>query len=64
MLIFDVLDDRIPAVFVVDEISVTRRIDNVQSKSDVVLLNDMRNCLNVGRLSNRFIWFEPSLGID
>ena len=40
MLIFDVLDDRIPASIVVDLVTVARRVDNIKSETDSILLDD------------------------
>lgn len=40
VLILDVLDDRIPASVVVDLVSVTGGIDNIQAKPNAILLND------------------------
>ena len=41
VLVFDVLDNRVPASIVVDLITITWGIDNVQSQTDAVLLDDV-----------------------
>jgi hypothetical protein len=40
VLVFDVLDDGVPATVVIDLVSVTWGINDVQAKPDAVLLND------------------------
>lgn len=41
VLVLDVLDDGVPASLVVDQITVTGGIDNVQSESHTILLDDV-----------------------
>jgi len=71
VLIFDVLDDWVPATgklvqwascvlrylpsVVVDLISVTWCINNVQSQAHTIFFDDMRHSLNLGGRSDRFI---------
>ena len=63
VLIFDVLDDRIPATLVVDQVAVPWCINNVQSKSDTILLNNMRDGLDLSCASNRFIWLQTTFAV-
>jgi hypothetical protein len=41
VLVLDVLDDWIPASIVVDLITITRGIDNVQPQTNTILLDDV-----------------------
>lgn len=41
VLVLDVLDDWIPASVVVDLITITRGIDNVQPQTNTILLDDV-----------------------
>lgn len=40
VLIFDILDDRVPASVVVDLVSITGGINDVQAKPNTILLDD------------------------
>lgn len=64
VLILDVLDDGIPAAVVVDEIAIARGVDNVESQSHAVLLDDMGDSLNLGGAADRLIGLQSSLRID
>lgn len=64
VLIFNVLDNWIPASIIVDLISIAWGIDNVESQLYAVLLDDVGNGLNFGGRSYWLIWGESSLGID
>ena len=48
MLVLDVLDNWVPALFVVDLVAVAGRINNVHLKTDTILLNDMGNNFDLG----------------
>lgn len=41
VLVLDVLDDGVPAAVVVDQITVARGVDNVEPKTDAILLDDV-----------------------
>lgn len=43
VLILDILDDGVPAAVVVDQVAVAWRVDNVESQTDTVLLDDVRH---------------------
>lgn len=43
MLVLDVLDDRVPALVIVDEVSVTGGVNDVQLKTDAVLNDDCKS---------------------
>ena len=71
-----------PPVFIVDLVTVPRRVDNVQAKLDTVFSDHcptcgqydreptsferhtMRNSLNLGRLSDRVVRFQTTLGVN
>jgi hypothetical protein len=40
VLVLDVLDDRVPALVIVDEVSVARGVDDVQLEANAVLNDD------------------------
>ena len=64
MLVLDILDDRVPAPIIVDQIAIARGIDNVQAKSDTVLLDDMGNRVNLSSRSNDFFRLQSTLRLD
>lgn len=64
VLILDILDDRVPATIVVDEVSVARGVDNVESQANSVLLNDVGNSLDFGGLTNGLLGLHATLGVD
>ena len=64
MLVLDVLDNWVPASVVVDLISVTWGINNVQAQTDTVLLNDVRNGLNLSCRSHRLVGSKSSFRVD
>ena len=41
VLVFDVLDNGVPAALVVDQVTVTGRVDNVEAQTDAVFLDDV-----------------------
>ena len=64
VLILDVLHDWVPASIVVDLITISWCIDNVQSQTDTILLDDVRDSLDLGGRSYWLIWGKSSLGVD
>lgn len=63
VLILDILDNGVPAAVVVDQVTVTGGVDNVESQSNAVLLNNVGNALDFGGRSNGFIGLETTLGV-
>jgi len=47
VLVLDVLDDRVPASVVVDQVAVSGSVDNVQAQTNTVLLNDVSDGVNL-----------------
>lgn len=64
MLVFDVLDNWVPASVVVDLVAVTWGIDNVQAQTDSVLLDDVGDGLDFGGRSHWLIGRKSSFGVD
>ena len=64
VLVLNVLDDRIPAAVIVDEIAIARSIDNVQAQAHAVLLNDMCDRVDFGGLTNWLVRCETTLAVD
>lgn len=64
VLILDVFDNGVPASVVVDEISVSRGIDNVHLEADAVLLDDVGNGVDLGGLADGLIGLETTLGFE
>lgn len=64
VLVLDVLHNWVPASVVVDLVSVTWGIDNVQAKTDAILLNDVRDRLNLGGGAGFWPWLKAALGVD
>lgn len=48
VLVLDVFDNGIPAALVVDQVTVARGVDNVETQPDAILLNDVRHGLDLG----------------
>lgn len=40
VLVFDVLDNGIPATIVINLVTIARSVDNIKTQSDAILLND------------------------
>ena len=64
MLILDVLDNRIPAAIVVNEISITGCVNDVEAQTHAVFFDDMRDGVDLGGAANRFGWGQAALAID
>lgn len=64
MLILNVLDDWIPASIIVDLISITWGINNIESQLYAILLDDVGNGLDFGGRSYWLIGGESALRID
>lgn len=63
MLILDVFDDWIPAAVVVDQISETRRVHDVETKTNTVLFDHVRDGMDLGGATNGFGWRQATLGL-
>lgn len=64
VLVLDILDDGVPAPVVVDQISIARSVNNVESKADAILLDDVRNGLDFGGLADDLFGVKSTLGLD
>ena len=64
VLVFDVLDDGIPAAVVVHEVAVARGVDDVQSQAHAVLLDDVRDGVDLGGLADGLVGGEAALAVD
>jgi len=64
VLVLDVLDDRIPTALVVNLVTISRRVDDVQPKFDPILRDDMRNSLDFSRLPYRLIMLQTTLRVN
>lgn len=64
VLVLDVLHNWVPTSVVVDLVSITWGIDNVQAKTDAVLLNDVRDSLDLGGGAGLWSWLKTALGVD
>jgi hypothetical protein len=64
VLVLDILDNGVPAAVIVDEVSVSRGIDNVESEAYAVFLDDVGVGLNLGGGSDGLIRLETTLGVD
>ncbi len=61
MLVLDVLDNGVPAALVVDQVAITRRVDNVEAQAHAVLLNDVRNRVDGRSGADLFVGLEAAL---
>jgi hypothetical protein len=64
VLVLDVLDDRVPAAVVVDQVTVTRSIDDVEAKTDAILLDDVGNRVDLGGGSDDLLGLQTTLRLD
>ena len=64
VLILDILDDGIPAAVVVDQVAIARGIDDVESQSHAVLLDDVGNSLDLGSGTDWLLGLQSTLGVD
>lgn len=64
VLVLDILDNGVPAAVIVDEVSVSRGIDNVESEAHAVFLDDVGVGLDLGGGSDGLIRLETTLGVD
>lgn len=64
VLVLDVLDDRVPAAVVVDQVAVTRGIDDVESEANAILLDDVGNGVDLGSRSDDLLGLQTTLGLD
>ena len=61
VLVLDVLDDRLPAAVVVDEVAEAWRVDNVQTQSDAILLDDVGDGLDFSGRAGLLLWLKATL---
>ena len=64
VLVLDVLDDGVPAAVVVDQVAVAGGVDDVKPQADAVLLDDVRDGLDIGGRAHDLIGIEAALGLD
>lgn len=64
VLVLDVLDDRIPAPVVVDQVAVARRVDDIEPQAHAVLLDDVRDGLDLGGAANGLVGGEAAFAVD
>ena len=64
VLVFDVLDDGIPASVIVDQVTVARGIDNVQTQTDAIFLDDVRDGLDIGGGADRLIRRDAAFTVE
>lgn len=64
MLVFDVLDNGVPAAVVVDKVAVAGSVNNVQAEAHAVLLNYVGDSLDLAGLSDGLCGRKATLGFD
>lgn len=64
VLVLDVLDDRVPAAVVVDQVTVARGVDNVEPETNAILLDDVRHRVDLGSGSDNLVRKKTTLGLD
>lgn len=64
VLILDILDNGVPASVVVDQVSIPGGVNNVEPETDAILLDDVRNGLDLGGLADDFVGVKSTLGLD
>jgi hypothetical protein len=61
VLILDILDDRVPAAVVVDEVALTGGIDDFEPQATTVLLDEVRDGLDLGGLADGLLRLQTTL---
>ena len=64
VLVLNILDNGIPASLVVDQVTIARGVNNVQSQAHAILLNDMRNGLDLSGGADGLIGLETTLAVN
>ena len=64
VLVLDVLDDRVPAAVVVDEVAVAGCVDDVEAEAHTVLFDDVRDGVDLGGLADRLVGCQAAFGVD
>ena len=64
VLILDILDDWVPAAVIVDEIAIARGVDDVEAEPNAVLLDDMRDWVDLGGAADIFGGCQTTLGVN
>lgn len=64
VLIFDVLDDGVPAAVVVDQVAVARCVDNVQAQADTILLDEVGHGVDLGSGADDLVRHQTTLGLN
>lgn len=63
VLVLDVLDDRVPAPVVVDQVAVAGRVDDVEAQAHAVLLDQVRDGLDLGGAADGLVGLEAALAV-
>ena len=64
VLVFDVLDDGVPAAVVVDEVAVARGVDDVEAEAHAVLLDDVRDGMDLGGAADGLVGLEAAFAVN
>lgn len=64
VLVFDVLDDGVPAAVVVDQVAVAGSVNNVESESDAILLDKVGHRVDLGGGSDDLVGHQATLGLN
>jgi hypothetical protein len=64
VLILDVLHNWVPAAIVVDEVTVSRSVNNVESQANTILLDDVGHGLDLCGGADGLLGLKATLGID
>lgn len=63
VLVLDVLDNGVPAALVVDQVAVAGRVDDVEPQTHAVLLDGMRDSLDLRRLADGLVRQHAALAV-
>lgn len=64
VLVLDVLDDRVPAALVVDQVTVAGGVDDVEAQTHAVLLDGVGHGLDLGGLADGLVGLHAALAVD
>ena len=64
VLVLDILDDRVPAAIVVDQIAIAGGVDNVETETDTVFLDHLGRGLDLGGAADGLVGRYAALGVE
>ena len=64
VLVFDVLDDGVPAAVVIDQVAVAGGVDDVEAEAHAILFDDVGDGVDLGGAADGLVGLEAAFGVD